>query len=192
MSITLTSSGSAPLSISDITPSGDFAQTDDCLRSPSTLAAGDKCAVSVTFTPTATGSRSGAITITDNASDSPQSVPLSGNGTDFSLSATPTAQTVAPGKSASYTLSVAPVSGFTGAVALSCSGAPPAGTCTVSPASVTLNGTSASGATVTATTSPGATRSPVKKGTPRGTYTLTLTGSFSTLSHSTTVTLTVR
>jgi hypothetical protein len=34
----------------------------------------------VTFTPTQKGLRTGAVTITDNAPDSPQSVPLSGTG----------------------------------------------------------------------------------------------------------------
>jgi hypothetical protein len=182
-SVTLTNSGTGPLTITSIAPSGDFSQTNDCPLSPNTLIAGAHCTISVSFTPTATGSRMGAVTVTDNASGSPQSIALSGTGTNFSVAATPSGQTL-KGKSAKYMLSVTPISGFTGTVALSCT-APPSGSCTMLPTSVALNGTSAPTATATVTATNG------KKGTPSGTYTLTLTGTFSTLSHNTTVTITI-
>src|SRR6202023_2888191 len=57
--------------------SGDFSQTNTCGAS---VAAGGSCTVSVVFTPTATGSRTGTLTITDSASNSPQTVSLSGTG----------------------------------------------------------------------------------------------------------------
>jgi len=104
---------------------------------------------------------------------------------DFSIAVAPSSRTVKAGKSTTYTLTLTPVSGFTGTISLSCSATPPAGTCSVSPASVTLNGTSSSTATVTVTTAPG------KKGTPKGTYTLTFTGAFGTLQHSSTANLVV-
>ena len=44
----------------------------------------------MTFTPAPSGSRSGAITITDNASDSPESVSLTGTGTAPAVGVTPT------------------------------------------------------------------------------------------------------
>jgi hypothetical protein len=66
--VSLTNSGSADLAISGIAPSGDFAQTNTC---GNTVTAGASCTISVTFTPTATGPRSGAVTITDNASGTP-------------------------------------------------------------------------------------------------------------------------
>jgi Abnormal spindle-like microcephaly-assoc'd, ASPM-SPD-2-Hydin len=79
--VTLINSGDAALTINGIglsgTNSGDFAQSHTC---PSTLAAGVSCTISVTFTPTATDSRSASVTITDNAPGSPQSVALSGTG----------------------------------------------------------------------------------------------------------------
>jgi hypothetical protein len=79
--VTLTNSGDAALTINSIglsgTNSGDFAQSNTC---PGTLAAGASCTIRVTFTPTATDSRSASVTITDNASGSPQSVALSGTG----------------------------------------------------------------------------------------------------------------
>lgn len=75
--ITLTNGGGASLSITSIVASGDFGQSNNCGAS---LGAGANCTITVTFTPTLGGSRNGAITITDNASDSPQTVPLAGTG----------------------------------------------------------------------------------------------------------------
>lgn len=75
--LALINSGSATLSISSIVASGDFAQTNNC---PAGLVQGASCQISVTFTPTNVGTRTGAITVTDNAPNSPQSVPLSGTG----------------------------------------------------------------------------------------------------------------
>ena len=57
---------------------GDFAQTNTC---GSSVAAGGNCTISVTFDPTASGSRSASVSFTDNASGSPQSLNLSGTGT---------------------------------------------------------------------------------------------------------------
>src|SRR5262249_38894098 len=82
--VTLTNNGPGALTISSIgiagTNSGDFAQTNNCPVSPATLAVNSNCSISVTFTPTATGSRGAALSITDNGSGSPQSISLSGTG----------------------------------------------------------------------------------------------------------------
>jgi hypothetical protein len=79
--VTLANTGTAALNITSIAMGGanpaDYAQTNTCLAS---LAAGASCAISVTFTPTATGARSASLSVTDNASGSPQSVALSGTG----------------------------------------------------------------------------------------------------------------
>ncbi|OLE86230.1 MAG: hypothetical protein AUG07_02905 [Acidobacteria bacterium 13_1_20CM_2_60_10] len=55
----------------------DFSQTNTC---GVTLAPNQICTISVNFTPSATGTRSASLTISDNAPGSPQSVPLSGQG----------------------------------------------------------------------------------------------------------------
>jgi hypothetical protein len=47
---------------------------------PSLLAANATCTISATFTPSATGSRSATVTITDDAPGSPHALPLSGTG----------------------------------------------------------------------------------------------------------------
>lgn len=78
--VTLTNTGTAMLNISSITTSGDFAQTPSTKPCGTTLAAGAFCKINVTFTPTQLGVRSGSLTITDNATGSPQTVTLSGTG----------------------------------------------------------------------------------------------------------------
>src|ERR1019366_7215740 len=83
---TLTNTGSATLNITSITTTGLFAQTNTC---GSTVKAGKKCTISVTFSPTATGTATGVVTITDNATNSPQTITLSGNGVT-GVSVTPT------------------------------------------------------------------------------------------------------
>lgn len=83
---TLTNTGTATLDITSITITGPFAQTNTC---GTTVKAGKNCTISVTFSPTATGSFTGVVTITDNASNSPQTIALSGNGvTGVSVSPT--------------------------------------------------------------------------------------------------------
>ena len=82
--ITLTNSGTTPLSMSSIALTGtnasDFAQTNTCPSGSNTLAAGSSCTISVTFAPGGSGGRSANLTFTDNAADSPQAVALTGTG----------------------------------------------------------------------------------------------------------------
>ncbi|HXJ96599.1 MAG TPA: SBBP repeat-containing protein, partial [Terriglobia bacterium] len=65
--------GSASLSISDIRTIGDFGQTNNC---GATLAGGGSCAISITFTPSGSGRRSGTLSVSDNAANSPQQMAL--------------------------------------------------------------------------------------------------------------------
>jgi hypothetical protein len=67
---------------------------------------------------------------------------------DFSLSLNPTSATISAGQAATYTLTVAPSSGFNQTVSLSCSGFPAASTCVITPPSITLDGTNSATATV--------------------------------------------
>jgi len=79
--ITVTNKGSVAVSISGITISGtnaaDFAEINNCGAS---LPAGASCLIGVSFTPLATGARSGSLSITDNGGGSPQTVLLAGTG----------------------------------------------------------------------------------------------------------------
>ncbi len=76
-SVTVTNSGNQAATVSSISTSGDFAQTNNC---GSSIAAGASCTVNVTFTPTATGARTGTLSIASNAPGSPATVALSGSG----------------------------------------------------------------------------------------------------------------
>ena len=150
--LTLTSSGNEALAITAIAASGDFVETNTCGTS---VAVGANCTISVTFKPTVGGVRTGAVTITDNAAGSPHRVGLTGTGQDFSVappSGSSTSATVSKGQTASYNLSVAPVGGLSGTLAFTCTGAPSEATCSVSPASMTASGTSASNITVSVST----------------------------------------
>jgi hypothetical protein len=76
--VTLTNTGRATVDISGISASADFAISANTCGT--TLAAGDDCQVSVTFTPTQAGALAGALRFDDNVPNSPQTVALSGLG----------------------------------------------------------------------------------------------------------------
>jgi hypothetical protein len=151
--VTLTNSGTASLAITQIAASGDFAQTNTCGAS---VAAAAHCTISVTFSPTARGTHSGSVTITDNAPGSPHTISLSGTGAAASLgmviaSGSSSSQTVSAGSSASYKLSIGG-QGISGTAKLTCTGAPTASTCSLSPTSVSVSATLPSTFTATVAT----------------------------------------
>jgi hypothetical protein len=75
--VSLTNTGVDTLNITSISTAGDFASVSNC---GTTLSAGASCGVSVTFTPTAAGARTGTLLFVDDASGSPQQVTLTGTG----------------------------------------------------------------------------------------------------------------
>lgn len=81
--VILTNSQSTALTITNIfgngTNSSDFGQSNDC---GSSVPAGDACTISMNFTPSATGTRTANLVISDSASNSPQTVSLTGVGTN--------------------------------------------------------------------------------------------------------------
>ena len=234
--IHLANAGQSAITLSDITVTGDFAETNTCGTFPSVLNVGDGCTISVIFTPTSSGKLTGNVTILDNASSGAQSVSLAGTGNpvfslsvnnrsavvqigtysttftvsatapssfvesitlacsqnascifdpptitggesstltlgglrmatnpfnvtvsgktttqtasvalavfqaDFSLTASPTLNSVTAGNSAPYTVTITPTNGFSGVVLLGCGNLPNAATCSWAPRAVTLNG----------------------------------------------------
>jgi hypothetical protein len=152
--VTLTNTGTATLTISGIsitgTNAGDFAETNTCGASQ---AAEASCMISVTYTPTAMGNRTAAISVSDNATGPPQMVSLTGAGPDFTVApVTAASMTVAPGPAATYTISIAPSGGFNQMIAFTCTGAPAMSACTVTPSTLTLSGTAARMVSVKVTT----------------------------------------
>lgn len=76
--VTLTNTGKTELKISAMKASAQFGVTSTC---GSSVAAGANCAISVTFSPTSQGPKSGTVTIDDSASSKPMVIELSGTGT---------------------------------------------------------------------------------------------------------------
>jgi hypothetical protein len=95
--VTVTNSGTASATVSGVAVTGDFTQTNNC----STLAVGASCSVNVGFKPTAGGSRTGNLTVTSNANNSPTTVSLTGTGIDSTTN-------VAAGRPASASSSNSP------------------------------------------------------------------------------------
>jgi parallel beta-helix repeat protein len=84
--VTVSNPGSTAASVSSISVSGPFSQSNTCGTS---IAAGSSCTVSVEFAPTATGSATGTLSVASSAPDSPLTAALSGTGitssTDLAL-----------------------------------------------------------------------------------------------------------
>jgi hypothetical protein len=152
------------------TPAGSAALSAGAAQfSTSSLSAGNHTVVATFASSNSNFQGSSSATLTQEISD-------------FSISGSPASLTVSRSHSGTYTLTLSPVSGFTGAVSLSCGGVPSHTTCGISPSPVTLNGTSSAQATVTITVGGGANT---------GKHTLTFKGTSGTVTHSSTVTLTV-
>ena len=136
--------------VSNVAISGDFAETNAC----TTINPGSTYNISVTFKPTALGSRSGSLAITDNDASESQTVALTGAAIDLEIApsgSSSTGATINAGQTATYNLQAAPT-GFTGNVSLTCSGAPAAASCTINPNPVVVNGVNAAQFTVTVMT----------------------------------------
>ncbi|MGC2274312.1 MAG: hypothetical protein WA555_11040 [Candidatus Sulfotelmatobacter sp.] len=151
---------------------------------PITLASGTIVAVTATInipSNSAPGSYNIEINTQDVAGEPSHTWTIALTVEDFKFgSVTPPSQTIAAGQSASYSLSVMPVSGsFANAVSLSCSGAPSG--CSFTPNPVTPG---KSPATVVMTLATSSTTAP-------GSYTVTVTGAAGSLSHSVTLSLTI-
>lgn len=93
--VTLTNSGTAPLTISSVAVTGTNAAefTETHTGCGTSLAPGASCQISVTFKPTASGTRTASLVITDNAAGSPHSLSLTGTG---NTAPTVTSRTPAP------------------------------------------------------------------------------------------------
>lgn len=77
--ITVTNSGSATLTITQITTTGDFTQTNTCTAAP--IAINATCTIQIIFAATATGTRTGILTIYGNVAGGQATAALTGTGT---------------------------------------------------------------------------------------------------------------
>ena len=79
--VTVKNTGTAALTFTNITITGtvssDFSETNTCTGS---IAASGTCVITVNFTPSTLEDQTATVTLTDNAANSPQTVPITGNG----------------------------------------------------------------------------------------------------------------
>jgi hypothetical protein len=143
-SITVANTGGLAVQIRAVTATAGFNVLNAC---GGIVAPGGSCTVGVSFTPSGTpsgtGVQAGTLTIQDDAPGSPQTVQLSGQETDVAFSVasgSATSATINVGQTATYNLAVTPADGFTGTLAVSCTGAPAGMQCTGNPASLTISG----------------------------------------------------
>jgi len=130
-SVTLSNTGSAALAVAGITTSGDFSQINNC---GSGVNPGGYCTISVNFSPTAAGTRTGTLSITDNnnsGSGSTQTVSLTGTGTGA------TSAPVAGVSPSSLSFAATMVNSTTAAQAVTLSNT---GNAALSVAGITING----------------------------------------------------
>jgi len=124
------------------------------------------------------GTYTASFTVTDNGGLTSAPATRTVTVSDFSLSATPSSQTVLPGGSTTYTATVTPINGFNGTVNFSVSGLPSGATASYNPASITASGST----TLTVNTS---------GTTPPGSYPLTIQGTSGPRTRTVSVTLVV-
>jgi hypothetical protein len=74
--VNVQNTGDIPLQVQSVAASTGFQESNTC----STLAPGASCSITVSFNPTSIGNQTGTLVITDNSSDSLQTIPLTGTG----------------------------------------------------------------------------------------------------------------
>jgi hypothetical protein len=161
--ITVTNTGSASLAFSGITIAGpnktDFSLAPAATCSTTTpLAPGPAatCTISVTYAPAAAGTSTAMVIVVDNATGGSQTINLTGTATAAALtlnlgaaSGSSLSQTVAAGKTATYSLQISANQSVS--VSFACTGAPTAATCPA-PAAVQLTANTPATVTVTVST----------------------------------------
>jgi hypothetical protein len=173
--VTTGAAGTVSLSVTGL-PSGATASL-----SPTSVTAGSSSTLTVNTGNAATGTYTLTVTGTESGKSHSTTVTLTVSATvvnDFSISASPSSLTLAPGSNGTSTISTAVAAGSAATVSLSASGAPSGVTISLSPTSVTAGASS----TLTVSTAANAAA---------GTYPLTVTGTEGTKTHSTSVNLTI-
>src|SRR5206468_10150449 len=126
----------------NIAIAGDFVIVPGSNTCGSTVAVSTACTMQVAFAPTVGGPRSGSLTVTDNAPNSPQALSLTGTGVDFTLEPNGgTSLTIVNGQNAVYPLLLSSAANIPGTATFTCTGAPANSTCNITPSSVALGNT---------------------------------------------------
>jgi hypothetical protein len=142
----LVNTGNQAVTITNIAATGAFGETNNCGPNfpivPASLNVGQSCTVAVNYTPTTSGSQTGSVTVTSNAVNAATSVALTGTGSPiYSLSSNQRSSVVVVGtNSTSFTIAASGPSTFLGGISLACSSG--GATCTFSPTSISVGGSS--------------------------------------------------
>jgi hypothetical protein len=142
--VQIMNTGKVSITLSDISISGDFEETNTCGDFPSALNAGDGCSVSITFTPTTSGKRTGTLTVASNAAGGNRVVSLAGIANAvFALSISSRSTVIQVGEASAtkptYTVSASAAGSFTDSISLTCSAG---GTCAFDPTTIKVGETS--------------------------------------------------
>jgi hypothetical protein len=140
------------------------------------VSGGGSISTSGLFTAGSTASGPFTVTAASGSVSGTASVTVTSTPPDFTISVSPGSQSVRRGSTATYTVTITRLNGFTGSVTLSLTGQPSGSTVTFTPNPATTS------ATLTVVT---------RSSTSRRTYTLTIRGVSGSLSHTATATLTV-
>ncbi|WP_433967356.1 choice-of-anchor D domain-containing protein [Tunturiibacter gelidiferens] len=147
--VTLTNNVDVPLSIQGISLTGDYVILPNSSTCGASVAANTACVLQVAFAPTVGGPRSGSLTVTDSAGNSPQKLSLTGPGVDFTLTTNGiTSISITSGQNAVFPLLLSSSSNVSGTVTFTCTGIPANSTCNVTPSSIPLGSTTTVSVTV--------------------------------------------
>jgi hypothetical protein len=90
VALTVSNTSTTPVMFTTASATGDYAvSSGTCPASGSSLAGGSSCTLNVTFTPTATGTRTGTLSLATNATPLPLTDALTGVGVQAHLQVTP-------------------------------------------------------------------------------------------------------
>jgi len=139
LNVTVSNTGMAALHIASAVLGGSNA-TEFSFSDPTcstAVPAGGTCAIVLTFAPVSTGGHVATLTLSDDASNSPQVINIKGTANSaVSAGAAPNGSTsaiVSAGQTAQFQLQLTPGAGYSGTVSMTCSGAPLAAVCQVPP-----------------------------------------------------------
>jgi 6-phosphogluconolactonase (cycloisomerase 2 family) len=142
ISITVSNTGNVTLNFAVIAINaganpGDFAiaRGTTCNTDGGSAPASGSCTLVVTFTPTAAGTRSATLTLTDNATPAIQTIALTGNGGtgDFTITPPSTPIVVPNGQTSKFPITITPTNGFNPIVTFSAADPIPVGACVFYP-----------------------------------------------------------
>ena len=182
LNVTVTNSGTAALHISNAVLGGanasEFSFSDPTCAAA--IPAAGTCTIALMFTPVSVGAHAATLTLSDDAPGSPHTINIKGTAnpavTAAAAQGSSTTASVSAGQTAQFQLQLTPGAGFSGAVSLTCSGAPLGAVCQV-PSSVTItNGAPAPFTVAVSTAGTGALppSKPLRFNPPAPTYLLQL------------------